>query len=326
MGNFFDTNAPKFAQILVAIVVFFAVLGIVFFIAGRVNGKKQRPIAIVVFLGPAAVLLLAGLIIPAIQTILFSFENANSNGFVGIQNYSWMIHNPDIHHVLLNTLLWIMFTPTLTTFIGLMLAVLLDRMKRESIAKSLIFMPMAISFVGASIIWKFVYSYAGQGQPQTGLLTAVVRLFGGTGANWILSKPLNTFLLMIIFIWVQTGFAMVILSAAIKGVPADIIEAAALDGSNGWNLFRRITFPMVRSTFIVVLTTQVVVSLKLFDIVRTMTGGNFGTNVLANEMYSQVFVQFDQGRGSALAVTIFLCVTPILIYNARNLRRERQNR
>jgi alpha-glucoside transport system permease protein len=220
-------------------------------------------------------------------------------------------------------LLWILVVPIVTTGIGLGLAVLLDRMKRESVPKSLIFMPMAISFVGASIIWKFVYDYAKEGYPQTGLLTAVVGWFGIEPQNWMLVKPLNTFLLMVIFVWVQTGFAMVILSAAIKAVPADIVEASALDGAGGWKLFRLITFPMVRSTFIVVLATMVVGALKIFDIVRTMTGGNFSTNVLANEMYSQVFVQFDQGKGSALAVALFISVSPILIYNIIHLRRER---
>ena len=144
-----------------------------------------------------------------------------------------------------------------------------------------------------------------------------------TPSDWMLSKPLNTFLLMIIYIWTQMGFGMVILSAAIKGVPADIVEASALDGAHGWRLFRNITFPMVKGTFIVVLATGVVGALKVFDIVRTMTGGNFSTNVLANEMYSQTFVQFDQGKGSALAVVLFLLVTPILIYNIQSLRKER---
>jgi alpha-glucoside transport system permease protein len=325
MGSFISTSAPKFAQIFVAIFGFFAILGIIFFIAGRANGRKQKPIANLVFLGPAAILLSVGLVIPAIQTMLFSFENANSNGWVGLRNYRWIVHDPDIHRVLINTLLWILVVPFITTGLGLLLAILLDRMKRETIPKTIIFMPMAISFVGASIIWKFVYNYSTQNQPQVGLLSAIVKVFGGHPENWLLIKPLNTFLLMIIFVWVQTGFAMVILSAAIKAVPADIVEASALDGARGWKLFRFITFPMVRSTFIVVLATMVVGSLKLFDIVRTMTGGNFGTNVLANEMYAQVFVQFDQGRGSALAIALFLCVLPILFFNIRNLRRERQH-
>lgn len=323
MDSFFSTNLPKFGQVVFAIAGFFAILLAIFYIAGRANGRKQRPIAILVLLGPAIILLSAGLIVPAIQTILFSFKDANSLKFIGFHNYAWLINNPDIRKVLFNTLLWIVITPFATTALGLFLAIMLDRMKRESLAKSLLFMPMAISFVGASVIWKFVYDYAVPSKPQTGLLSAIVRTLGFEPSNWILTQPLNTFLLMIIFVWVQTGFAMVILSAAIKAVPADIVEASALDGAFGWRLFSWITFPMVRSTCIVVLATMLVTSLKLFDIVRTMTGGNFGTSVISNEMYSEVFVRFDTGHGSALAVVLFIFVTPILVYNIRNLRRER---
>ena len=323
MNSFFSTNLPKFGQVIVAVAVFFAVLLVIFFIAGKANGRKQRPIAIVTLLGPAMILLFAGLIVPALQTILFSFKDANSVKFVGFQNYTWLMSNADMRKVFSNTLLWIVVTPFTTTALGLFLAIMLDRMKRESVAKSLLFMPMAISFVGASVIWKFVYDYAVPSKPQTGLLSAIARFLGFNPSNWILTQPLNTFLLMVIFIWVQTGFAMVILSAAIKAVPADIVEASALDGAHGWKLFTWITFPMVRSTFIVVLATMLVTSLKLFDIVRTMTGGNFGTSVISNEMYSEVFVRFNTGRGSALAVILFVFVTPILIYNIRNLRRER---
>ena len=323
MSEFVSTTLSKFGQVGIAVVVFFALLLLIFGIAGRVNGKAQNAVASLIFFGPAAVLLLAGIVFPALQTLIFSFKNPESTSYVGLDNYRWMFTDPNIRVVFVNTLLWILVVPIVTTAIGLGLAVLLDRMKRESVPKSLIFMPMAISFVGASIIWKFVYDYAKEGYPQTGLLTAIVGLFGIEPQNWMLIKPLNTFLLMIIFVWVQTGFAMVILSAAIKAVPADIVEASALDGAGGWKLFRLITFPMVRSTFIVVLATMVVGALKIFDIVRTMTGGNFSTNVLANEMYSQTFVQFDQGKGSALAIALFISVSPILIYNIINLRRER---
>ena len=321
--SFWSSNLPKIEQTLGAIAVFFAILGAIFYIAGKVNGRASRPIATFIFLGPAVLLLFVGLVVPAIKTILFSFKDASSIKYVGIRNYQWIIHNPEMHKVIWNTLLWILITPFATTALGLLLAIMLNRMKRESLPKSLLFMPMAISFVGASIIWQFVYNYAPEGQPQTGLLSAIARTLGFTPPNWILNQPLNTFLLMIIFIWVETGFAMVILSAAIKGVPDDIMEASALDGATGWRLFKGITFPLVRPTFIVVFATMVVTSLKLFDIVRTVTGGNFGTSVISNEMYSQIFVRFDTGRGSALAVILFVLVTPILIYNIRNLRRER---
>ncbi|NCW43770.1 MAG: sugar ABC transporter permease [Actinobacteria bacterium] len=325
MSEFVSTTITKFTSVFSAIAFFFIVLGILFALAGRANGKKARPIALVIFLAPSLVLLLAGLIIPGIRTILFSFMNPDSNDWVGFDNYTWMLEDPNVKTIMVNTILWILVVPIFTAALGLLLAIMLDRIKHESIPKSLLFMPMAISFVGASIIFKFVYEFRDPGEVQIGLLSAIVEFLGGTPKDWMLSKPLNTFLLMIIYVWTQMGFGMVILSAAIKAVPADIVEASALDGAHGWRLFRNITFPMIKGTFIVVLATGVVGALKVFDIVRTMTGGNFSTNVLANEMYSQVFVQFDQGKGSALAVILFLLLTPILIYNIRSLRMERSH-
>jgi alpha-glucoside transport system permease protein len=322
-GSFFSQNFPKFASMFESIAIFAAVLLAIFWIANRVKGKAQRPLATVIFLGPALVLLTVGLIAPTIQTLVFSFKDPNSKGWVGFSNYTWIFTDPSMHTVLLNTLFWIAITPITTTLLGLVLAMFLDRLKRESIPKSLIFMPMAISFVGASIIWQFIYNYAAPNYPQTGLLSAIAKKLGFVPPDWMLQSPLNTFLLMIIFIWVETGFAMVILSAAIKAIPADIVEASALDGASGFQLFRGITFPMVRSTFIVVLATMVVTSLKLFDIVRTVTGGNFNTSVLSNEMYSEVFVRFDQGKGSAMAIVLFIFVIPILLFNIWNLRKER---
>ncbi len=323
MSEFLSTTITKFTSVFTAIAFFFIVLGVLFAIAGRANGKKARPIALVIFLAPAFVLLVAGLIIPAIRTFLFSFMNPDSNEWIGFENYYWMTQDPNIRTIMVNTILWILVVPIFTAALGLLLAIMLDRIKHESIPKSLLFMPMAISFVGASIIFKFVYEYNEPDDVQIGLLSAIVKFLGATPSDWMLSKPLNTFLLMIIYVWTQMGFGMVILSAAIKAVPADIVEASALDGAHGWRLFRNITFPMIKGTFIVVLATGVVGALKVFDIVRTMTGGNFSTNVLANEMYSQVFVQFDTGKGSALAIVLFLLVTPILVYNIRSLRMER---
>ena len=323
MSEFLSTTITKFTSVFTAIAFFFIVLGVLFAIAGRANGKKARPIALVIFLAPALVLLVAGLIIPAIRTFLFSFMNPDSNAWVGFDNYYWMTQDPNIRTIMVNTILWILVVPIFTAALGLLLAIMLDRIKHESIPKSLLFMPMAISFVGASIIFKFVYEYNEPDDVQIGLLSAIVKFLGATPSDWMLSKPLNTFLLMIIYVWTQMGFGMVILSAAIKAVPADIVEASALDGAHGWRLFRNITFPMIKGTFIVVLATGVVGALKVFDIVRTMTGGNFSTNVLANEMYSQVFVQFDTGKGSALAIVLFLLVTPILVFNIQSLRKER---
>ncbi len=323
MSNFWSDNLPKFGQMVAAIAIFLAVLAVIFFIAGKANGKKQRPIAILVFLGPALLLVVIGLLGPAIRTLILSFKGSASHHWVGFSNYHWLFTDPSERIVLRNTVFWILFTPIITTGLGLLLAVLLDRMRRESVAKSLIFMPMAISFVGASIVWEFVYKYANTNQPQVGLMSSIAKHLGFEPPNWLLTQPLNTFLLMVVFVWSQTGFAMVILSAAIKAVPADVMEASALDGAHGWKLFRGVTFPMVRSTFIVVLATMVVSTLKLFDIVRASTGGNFGTSVLANEMYSETFIRYDAGRGAAMAIVLFLLVIPVLVYNITNLRQER---
>ena len=323
MSSFWSDNLPKLGQMFGAIAIFLAVLAVIFFIAGRANGKAQRPVAILVFLGPALVLLLFGLLGPAIRTFLLSFKGSASHTWVGFSNYKWLFTDESMRIVLRNTVFWILFTPIITTGLGLALAILLDRMRRESVAKSLIFMPMAISFVGASIVWQFVYEYANPNQPQVGLMSSIAKHLGFVPTNWLLTQPMNTFLLMIVFVWSQTGFAMVILSAAIKNVPADVMEASALDGATGWRLFKGVTFPMVRSTFIVVLATMVVATLKLFDIVRASTGGNFGTSVLANEMYSETFVRSNAGRGAAMAIVLFVLVMPVLFYNIFNLRRER---
>jgi len=310
-----------------AVAGFLAILLIVFYAAGRATGKIARPLTILIFLGPAALLILIGLIIPAVRTIWLSTKSDDSTRSLGAKNYTWAFTSDSIHQVLLNTLLWIIVAPIVTTALGLCIALLVDRLKNEAVYKSLIFMPMAISFVGASIIWRFIYETRDPSQPQIGLLSQTVMALGWKHPpNWILSHPLNNFLLMVIMIWVQTGFAMVVLSAAIKAIPAEIIEAAKVDGARGSNLFFRMTVPMIRNTLIVVLTTVMITTLKVFDIVRTMTGGNFGTQILANEMYSQSFVQFNIGRGSALAVILFVAVLPLVGYNIVQLRKERGNR
>ena len=319
-------SAPKLGQMLAAILVFFAVLLIIFFAAGRATGRFQRPLAIAIFLTPAVLLMSVGLVIPALRTVIYSFQSDDSSSFVGLQNYAWVFTTPDERQVLLNTVLWIMIAPILATGFGLVLALLADRMspRAENVTKSLIFMPMAISFVGASIIWKFVYEARDPNVPQVGLLSEVVMKLGWHNPpNWILWQPWNNLLLMIIMIWVETGFAMVVLSAAIKAIPGDVIEAAQIDGATGFKLFRLVTIPLIRGTLVVVLTTIMITVLKVFDIVLTMTGGNFGTSVLSNEMWQQYFVQFSQGHGTALATVLFVGVIPLIIYNVVQLRRER---
>lgn len=319
--------ASKLGQTAEALAVFFGVGLIIFYAAGRASGRLQRPLTIVLLLGPAVVLVAVGLVIPAIRTIYLSFYSDDSSTFLGGKNYGWAFTNGASQQAMLNTLFWILIAPFAATGFGLLLALLIERMKRQALYKSLIFMPMAISFVGASIIWKFVYDYKDPSLPQTGLLSEIVMKLGWRSPpDWILSHPLNNFLLMVIMVWVETGFAMVVLSAAIKAIPDDIIDAARVDGARGMAMTFRITLPMISNTLIVVLTTVMIITLKLFDIIRTMTGGNFGTEVLANEMYSQTFVNFDNGRGSALAVILFAGVLPLVAYNIVLLRRERRIR
>lgn len=325
-ANVISESGPKLGQMVAAILVFFAVLLIIFFAAARATGRFQRPLAIFIFLTPAVLLMSVGLVIPAIRTVIYSFQSDDSSSFVGFQNYTWVFTNPDERQVLLNTVLWIVIAPILATGLGLVMALMADRMssRAENITKSLIFMPMAISFVGASIIWKFVYEARDPNVPQVGLLSEVVMKLGWHNPpNWILWQPWNNLLLMIIMIWVETGFAMVVLSAAIKAIPGDVIEAAQIDGATGFKLFRLVTVPLIRGTLVVVLTTIMITVLKVFDIVLTMTGGNFGTSVLSNEMWQQYFVQFSQGHGTALATILFVGVIPLIVYNVVQLRKER---
>ena len=324
-----STSAGKIGQVVAVVAVFFAVVLLVFFAAGRATGRFQRPLTIAIFVGPALVLLLVGLVIPSFRTFYLSLHGANSAHapYVGFKNFGWAFTDPSTQSVLLNTLLWLVVAPLLSTGIGLTIAIVVDRMKRQALVKSLIFMPMAVSFVGASIIWKFVYDYRESSQPQDGLLSQVVIALGWKHPpNWLLSHPLNNFLLMVIMIWIETGFAMVVLSAAIKAVPDEIIEAAKVDGAKGFRLFSSIQIPMIRATLVVVLTTVMIATLKIFDIVRTTTGGNFGTDVASNDMYSKSFVENDIGKGSALALIIFLGVLPLIAYNVMQLRKERANR
>jgi alpha-glucoside transport system permease protein len=317
----------KFSNTFGAVATFLAILLVVFYAAGRATGRFARPLAITIFLGPTVLLLLIGLVIPAVRTIVASFGNDDSTKYIGFKNYSWAFTSPLIQHVLMNTLMWIVVAPTVTTLLGLGLALLVDNLKRQALYKALIFLPMAVSFVGASFIWRFVYEARDPSVPQVGLLSQVVELLGvHNPPNWILQEPLNNYLLMVILVWVETGFAMVVISAALKGVPSEIVEAATMDGATGLRRLVRVTLPMIRTTLIVVLVTVFITTLKIFDIVRTMTGGNFGTQVLANEMYSQSFVQFQTGRGSALAVILFIGVLPVVVYNIIQLRRERDLR
>jgi alpha-glucoside transport system permease protein len=329
IASTFSDSASKLGQVFTAVAVFFAALLLIFLLAGRATGRFQRPLTIGIFVGPAIVLLIVGLVIPSFRTMYLSLHGAafSHAPYVGFKNYGFAFTDPATQSVLLNTLIWLIVAPLLATGIGLTIAIVVDRMKRQSLVKSLIFMPMAVSFVGASIIWKFVYDYKQSSQPQDGLLSQVVIFLGWKHPpNWLLTHPLNNFLLMVIMIWIETGFAMVVLSAAIKGVPDEIIEAARVDGAHGFGLFSKIQIPMIRATLVVVLTTVMIATLKIFDIVQTTTGGNFGTNVLANDMYTNAFVTDNIGLGAALALILFLGVLPLVGYNVVQLKKERANK
>ena len=317
------TLLDKILQLLVAVAVFAAVLGVVLFVADRARGRRGALVQSLAFVAPAILLLLVGLIYPALRTAYQSVFDANSANFVGLANYARIFSQPDLLLVLRNTFLWVVLTPVLATAIGLVYAVLVDRTRFEALAKALIFLPMAISFVGASIIWKFVYEYRPNQQniQQVGLVNQFLVWLGFEPVNLILQQPWNNLLLIVVMIWIEAGFAMTLLSAAIKAIPNDMIEAARLDGAGGFRLFFSISLPSIRPAVVVVVTAISIAVLKVFDIVRTMTGGQFGTSVVANEFYSQSFRLSDLGIGSSLAMILFLLVVPIVIYNVRQMRK-----
>ena len=316
----------KLTQLGYGIAAFLFLIGIIVLLVDRAPKRGREKVQLAVFIGPALFMLAVGLVIPTIRTIMLSFKDARSQNWVGFENYEWMFTQPQILTVLRNTGIWVLLTPILATSIGLLYAILIDKAKGESLAKVFIFMPMAISFVGAGIIWKFVYAYRPEEAEQIGLLNQIWVWLGGTPQQWLLNAPLNTVFLIVVMVWIQAGFAMVVLSAAIKGIPQDIIEAARLDGVNAWQMFWRVTLPSIRPAVVVVFVTITIAVMKVFDIVRTMTGGQFDTSVVANELYAQAFRQGQVGHGSALTVFLFLLVLPIVFYQVRNLRRNQEAR
>ncbi|NLP82907.1 sugar ABC transporter permease [Microbacterium sp. CFH 90308] len=314
----------KILQVVMGLAVFAAIVGVLILLMGRSPKKGRDYWQLLWFLLPALVLLAIGLVWPAIRTTGLAF--LDSSGNFSWTNFVWMFTQPAAIRTLINTVVWVLLVPTFSTALGLAYAVWIDKSRGERYYKALVFMPMAISFVGAGIIWRFVYEYRSGEREQIGLLNALVVAFGGDPVQWMQSDPINTVLLIVVMIWIQTGFAMVVLSAAIKGIPTEQIEAAMLDGTNPWQRFRNVTVPGIRGSLVVVLTTISIATLKVFDIVRTMTGGNFNTSVVANEMYVQAFRASEIGRGSALAVILFILVLPIVIYNVNVLRKQREIR
>jgi alpha-glucoside transport system permease protein len=292
--------------------------------AGR-NITRAGMIRPWLFLGPALLALGLYLVYPVFESLWRSLHDATGASWVGLANYRWLFSDPKFQESILNNLIWLLVVPSLSTFFGLIAAQVTDRIRWGNLAKSLIFMPMAISFVGAGVIWKFVYDFRAEGRDQIGLLNAIVQSLGGEPQTWLSIPFWNNFFLMAVLIWIQTGFAMVILSAALRGIPEETVEAAILDGANPWQLFFRIKVPQIWGTIAVVWTTITITVLKVFDIVFVMTNGQWGSQVLANFMYDWMFRGTpDYGRGSAIAIVIMALVTPIMVWNIRNARREMQ--
>jgi alpha-glucoside transport system permease protein len=329
--------------VALGIAVFVAALAALYWLASRLKEPWRERARVAVFVGPALLLLL-GLIIPAILNFRYGFYTKElvtlENGtrrtvdkFVWFENYSEIFTNPANVKVLTNTLWWGIIVTSVSTFIGIVIARFADRMRGEPIAKALIFLPTAISLVGAGVIWNFVYSPREYGllnslyqllpgEQQTQFFLQDSKLFGIQN-EWV--PGLNTLLIMVVIIWIQAGFSTVVISAALKGVPDDLVEAAKIDGATDRQAFMRVVLPYIKGTIITVMTTTVLAVLKIFDIIQTMgKGGAFGTSTIANEMYEQAFPQNNEGLGAAWAVLLFLAVAPIVYVNARNQRAMRE--
>ncbi|WP_286216858.1 carbohydrate ABC transporter permease [Paraoerskovia sediminicola] len=320
-----DSIAEKLGVMVVAILLFVVVMGLILFLVDRPRNIPNWVVA-VAFSGPAILLIGFGLLYPGLKTIRDSFYNRTSDVFVGLDNYATAFTRDEFQIVLRNTAIWVILVPIAATLLGLIYAIVVDRSRFEKVAKTLIFLPMAISMVGASIIWKFMYEYKPASRPQIGFLNQILVWIGLEPQKFLLDAPMNTFWLIVVMIWIQAGFAMTILAAAIRAIPEDIVEAARLDGVSGVRMFRYITVPSIRPALVVVLTTIAIGTLKVFDIVRTMTGGRFETSVVANEFYTQALRQGDNGLGAALAVILFVLVVPIIVYNVRQLRKSEEIR
>lgn len=276
------------------------------------------------WLTPALLFLAVFLIYPTIGTIIHSFQNSAGTKFVGLDNFIYFFTSPSTLGALKNNLLWVILLTLLTVGFGMVIAVLVDRVRYESVAKAVIFLPLAISMVAASVIWTFMFLYKAPGEPQIGTLNAFVGIFGIGPIPWLQTQDfsLNTILLIVVMTWMWTGFCMVIISAALKGISVELLEAARVDGANEWQVFRRITFPLLLPTLAVVATTVVITALKAFDIVYVMTGGNFDTQVMAQSMIDQMFKNGNFGRASAVAVVLLLTIIPVMALNIRRFQAQ----
>ncbi len=278
------------------------------------------------FLTPAAVLVILILVAPLFQTIVWSFMDDRARNWVGFENYIDLFTDPRFLQILLNNFLWVLVVPALTVAFGTAAAALSNQVgpKLESIFKSLIFMPMSISFVAASTIWAYFYAYVPPGRPEVGLLNAVITSLGYSSQPWLTIDEwhINSFLLMAVVVWLQVGYSMVVISSAIKSVPEETIEAAQLDGANPWQIFFRIILPQVWGTVMSVFVTILILVMKIFDIVLAMTRGNFNTSVLAFEWYKQFFENSNIGPASAVITVLVILIAPLMWLQIQTARQQ----
>ena len=338
-------------SIVVGVAVSYAIFWLLHFLLSLLPERIYRKVNWMAFLLPAALLVILVLVAPLVQTVIWSFKSDNVKEWVGGKNYVEIFTDevkPDkveakkeegavfvtddrilddrFMDILLNNFLWVLVVPAATVVVGTATATLTNQVgaKRERVFKSLIFMPMAISFVAASTIWAYFYSYVPPGRPEVGLLNALVKLFGGEAQPWLTIDKgrLNSFLLMAVIVWLQGGYAMVVISAAIKNVPVETLEAAQLDGANSWQVFFRVVLPQVWGTVMSVFVTILIMVMKIFDIVLSMTRGNFTTSVLAFEWYKEFFENSNLGPASAVVTILVVLIAPLMWLQIRTVRQQ----
>ena len=298
---------------------------------------RQKPIVPWLYLLPALIVMTFFIVYPGLNTFYLSFRNSDNTGWASescragqacwgvLENYRYALTSPTMTTALFNNVKWIVIMVTMTVLLGLLIATLADRVRYEALAKAIIFLPMAISFVGAGVIWKFVYDF-GSGQVQIGLLNAIITSFGAKPVAWLQTEQLNTLALIVVGVWMWTGFCMTILAAALKGVPGEILEAARVDGASEWTIFWQIMVPQIAPTITVVVTTMVINVLKIFDIVYVMTGGNYGTDVIATRLYTEMYSTFNTGRATAIAMVLVVVIIPAMVLNIRRFQQQEATR
>lgn len=297
-------------------------------VLARMPINLQRRLRPWFWLAPALFLLIFYLVYPAINTIILSLQNANGTAFVGLQNYIYTFTNQGMISAMRNNLIWLLIYPTVTLAIALLIAVLSDRVRYESLVKAVVFIPMAISYVAAGVIWKLMYEYAPAGRAQVGTVNALLTglIPGFEPKAWLINFPMNDVALIVIGIWMYTGFATVILSAGLKSIPVELLEAARIDGAGEFDIFQHITIPLLASTIAVVATTMIISVLKIFDVIYVMTNGNFNTEVIALRMYKELFTFHHIGRASAIATVLLMFTIPVMLYNIRRFRAQEELR